>query len=264
MSDQIRTRKKCLESLGLTQSASDVEIKKAYKALALQYHPDKNKSTEATARFQEISAAYAFLTESPDTLEAEGFQNPFDININFFMEMFFNTFFNQFHEDSSSDEEYYAQHRHRYSHYRSPSPRPPRASYSASTRSESTSPSPPRSFYAEQTGPLTKGQKKRLKEKRRAQERRAAKDMSPQSLALIRVQEAVDSGDGVEVVGLDQRRDEDNGVAGHEGSEGPAHTEGHPSHAVFRLNQQGHHQDDETQRVHPADTDNSSDSCQEK
>ncbi|KAK3098997.1 hypothetical protein FSP39_025090, partial [Pinctada imbricata] len=39
------------------------EIKKAYRKLALQLHPDKNDSEDAKEKFQEISYAYKYLTE---------------------------------------------------------------------------------------------------------------------------------------------------------------------------------------------------------
>ena len=45
--------------LGLSPGASDEEVKKAYRKLALQYHPDRNPGDEVAARkMQEINAAY--------------------------------------------------------------------------------------------------------------------------------------------------------------------------------------------------------------
>ncbi|KAK7091089.1 hypothetical protein V1264_008820 [Littorina saxatilis] len=61
----IRERKRCLEVLGLTHSASEEDVRKAYRTLALQFHPDKNKSDNATERFQEIQGAYKYLREGP-------------------------------------------------------------------------------------------------------------------------------------------------------------------------------------------------------
>jgi molecular chaperone DnaJ len=49
--------------LGVTKSASKDEIKRAYKKLARQYHPDANKGDkEAEQRFKEISEAHSVLT----------------------------------------------------------------------------------------------------------------------------------------------------------------------------------------------------------
>ncbi|KAG1705070.1 hypothetical protein DVH05_005094 [Phytophthora capsici] len=45
-------------TLGLTRGASAQEVKKAYRKLALQFHPDKNPDPAATAKFQQLSAAY--------------------------------------------------------------------------------------------------------------------------------------------------------------------------------------------------------------
>lgn len=54
--------------LGVNSDASTEEIKKAYKKLALKYHPDKNKSEEATEIFKNVSRAYDILS-NPTTRE---------------------------------------------------------------------------------------------------------------------------------------------------------------------------------------------------
>lgn len=47
--------------LGVSKSATASELKSAYRKLALQYHPDKNKSKEAEEKFKEINQAYEIL-----------------------------------------------------------------------------------------------------------------------------------------------------------------------------------------------------------
>ena len=49
--------------LGVSKTATDAEIKKAYRKLALQYHPDKNKATGAEEKFKDISLAYDVLSK---------------------------------------------------------------------------------------------------------------------------------------------------------------------------------------------------------
>ena len=77
--------------LGVKKTATDEEIKKAYRSLAKKFHPDKNKGNkEAENKFKEISEAYAVLSDKEkraqyDRLGAEAFsfggggggQNPF-------------------------------------------------------------------------------------------------------------------------------------------------------------------------------------------
>ena len=52
------------EVLGLPRTASDEEVRKAFRKLALEYHPDRNRRPDATERFKEVNEAYQVLTDS--------------------------------------------------------------------------------------------------------------------------------------------------------------------------------------------------------
>lgn len=66
--------------LGVEKSASDAEIKKAYRKLAMKYHPDHTKGDKAAEeKFKQISEAYAVLSDKEkrqqyDTYGSAGFQ----------------------------------------------------------------------------------------------------------------------------------------------------------------------------------------------
>lgn len=72
------------EVLGLTKGASDDEIKRAFRKLAVQYHPDKNKGNkEAEEKFKEINEAYQVLSDPEkkaryDQFGTADFQGGFD------------------------------------------------------------------------------------------------------------------------------------------------------------------------------------------
>jgi curved DNA-binding protein len=71
------------DSLGVNKNAGDEEMKRAYRKLAMKYHPDRNPNKkEAEERFKEINEAYAVLSDKEkrkqyDTFGKEGFHQRF-------------------------------------------------------------------------------------------------------------------------------------------------------------------------------------------
>jgi DnaJ family protein B protein 4 len=69
------------EVLGVSRDASESDIKKAYRGLSLKWHPDRNSSSEAQSKFQEINQAYESLSDpikrEDHNNELDGVSNPF-------------------------------------------------------------------------------------------------------------------------------------------------------------------------------------------
>ena len=69
--------------LGVDRNAAEEQLKKAYRKLAMKYHPDRNKGDKrAEERFKEVNEAYAVLSDKEkrrqyDMFGAEGFQQRF-------------------------------------------------------------------------------------------------------------------------------------------------------------------------------------------
>jgi len=67
------SRRDYYDVLSVSRDASKDDIKNAYRKLALQYHPDRNKSPEAEEKFKEISEAYAILSDDEKRAQYDQF-----------------------------------------------------------------------------------------------------------------------------------------------------------------------------------------------
>ena len=87
------TKRDYYEVLGVSRTCTQIEVKKAYRKLARQYHPDVNNGDpEAEEKFKEISEAYAVLSN-------DGKRNQYDrfgFSNNLFEDFDFNSTFSEF------------------------------------------------------------------------------------------------------------------------------------------------------------------------
>ena len=96
------TKRDYYEVLGVGRSASEDEIRKAYRRLALQFHPDRNKEAGAADQFKEVAEAYAILSDTEKrglydryghAASERGFNNGFGGFAGFGIEDIFESFF---------------------------------------------------------------------------------------------------------------------------------------------------------------------------
>ena len=64
--------------MGIGRDASDEDIKRAFRKLALEYHPDRNKKVGAEERFKEINEAYQVLSDSKKRTDYDQFASILD------------------------------------------------------------------------------------------------------------------------------------------------------------------------------------------
>ncbi len=78
------TERDLYDVLGVAKSASEHDIKEAYRRLAVRYHPDRNKSPDAEERFKDVSQAYFVLSDAEkralyDALGPEKYDDPREV-----------------------------------------------------------------------------------------------------------------------------------------------------------------------------------------
>jgi hypothetical protein len=73
----------CLEIEFENNHIDESKLKRQYKLKALLYHPDKNKSSDAVSRFQEVQESYEYLMKYQGYMESENEMDSFDDNFDY-------------------------------------------------------------------------------------------------------------------------------------------------------------------------------------
>ncbi len=60
---ELLSKRSYYDVMGVAKSATEDDLKRAYKKLAIKFHPDKNHAPQAGEAFKKVSAAYACLTD---------------------------------------------------------------------------------------------------------------------------------------------------------------------------------------------------------
>lgn len=117
-------KKDYYKSLGVDKTASEKEIKKAFRKMALKYHPDKNQDKDTSAKFREIAEAYEVLGDEAkrrqydqkghhawDNAGTGGFK-PGNFNFDDLFKGFDDQFFKDMNMDMGHFKHHFGSHKH--------------------------------------------------------------------------------------------------------------------------------------------------------
>lgn len=96
VSERMTEKRDYYEILGVARSASNGEIRSAYRRLAKQFHPDVNKEDGAEERFKEINEAYAVLSDAERRASYDRFGHAGLKGMNFDFDFGFGEIFEEF------------------------------------------------------------------------------------------------------------------------------------------------------------------------
>ncbi|XP_076468793.1 dnaJ homolog subfamily B member 9-like isoform X2 [Babylonia areolata] len=98
--------------LGVSRGASDKEIKKAFRKLAVKYHPDKNKDKGAEDKFVKIAQAYEVLSDPEKRKNYDQFGDESSQGQTFQSNFNFDDFFKDFDDHFRQHNQRHQQHHH--------------------------------------------------------------------------------------------------------------------------------------------------------